>query len=237
LMEGNKIFVLVHGAFHGGWCWKRILPILRGAGYEVHTPTLTGQGDRIHLVNPDINLDTHIQDIVNLLEFEDLHNVILVGHSYGGMVITGVEAKVPQRLSHLVFFDSFLPEDGKSLNDYAPWLMPFEAQSAENGNRLVLNWFSSIEKLCHVTDPTDLAWMIPRISDQPFKTFSQPVVCKPNPSVKRVFIHTSDLPIVLDSVAKAKTQGIHVHELLNAGHDAMVLKPTEFAKILLEIAK
>jgi len=231
----NKIFVLVHGAWHGGWCWKRVLPLLRGAGYEVHTPTLTGLGDRVHLFNPDINLDTHIQDIVNLLEYEDLHHVILVGHSYSGCVITGVEAKVPQRISHLVFYDAFMPEDGKSLNDYAAWLTPYGPKAAENGYRLVLNWFSSIEKLCHVTDPKDLAWVNPRLCDHPYKTFSQPVVCKPDPSVQRVYIQTSELPIVVEAVARAKTLGIHVHEFIS-GHDAMVTHPLEFAKILLQIA-
>ena len=83
-------YVLVHGGSHGGWCYKKLSPLLRAAGHEVHSPTLTGLGEREHLLRPDVNLDLHITDVVNLLEYEDLANVILVGHSYGGMVITGV---------------------------------------------------------------------------------------------------------------------------------------------------
>jgi len=86
----KSIYVLVHGAWHGGWCWKKVVPALRAAGHEVYTPTLTGLGERAHLANPAIDLATHIADVVNLLEAEELAKVVLVGHSYGGMVVTGV---------------------------------------------------------------------------------------------------------------------------------------------------
>ena len=108
-------YVLVHGAWHGGWCWQRVTPLLRAAGHEVLTPTLTGLGERSHLANSAIDLNTHIQDVVNVLEYEDLRKVILVGHSYGGMVITGVSERVPERLTHLVYLDAFVPRDGQSL--------------------------------------------------------------------------------------------------------------------------
>jgi len=234
-MPTKPTFVLVHGAWHGGWCWKRLAPLLRSEGYEVYTPTLTGQGDRIQSIHPDINLDTHIQDIVNLLHYEDLHNVILVGHSYGGMVITGVEAKVPERLSQLVFFDAFLPENGKSMNNYVPGdpFSQMQSRAEEIGNRLPLSWFATIEKLCEVTNQEDVEWMAPRLCDQPFNTFSQPVVCKP--AVKRSFIQTSTFPAILEALGRAKAQGIRIYELISAGHDAMVTQPNEFAKILLEL--
>ena len=96
-------FVLVHGGIMGGWVWKRVVPFLRAAAHEVYTPTLTGMGERVHLAGPAIGLATHIQDIVNVLEYEELEHVILVGHSYAGQVITGVADRVPQRLAHLVF--------------------------------------------------------------------------------------------------------------------------------------
>ena len=105
-------FVLVHGTGHGGWCWRFIVPLLRAAGHDVYTPTLTGLGASSHLLyelNNRISLDTHFKDVTNTLFYEDLSDVVLVGHSYGGMVITGVAAKEPRRLAQLVYFDAYLP--------------------------------------------------------------------------------------------------------------------------------
>ena len=112
-------YVLVHGAWHGGWCWKRVAPLLRAAGHEVYTytPTLTGLGERAHLLSRDIDLDTHITDIVNVLAYEELTDVVLVGHSYGGMVIAGVADRVPERVAHLVYLDAFVPRDGQAVHD------------------------------------------------------------------------------------------------------------------------
>lgn len=104
-------FVLVHGTWHGGWCWKKVTPLLRDAGHAVFAPTLTGLGARAHLLTVDIGLDTHIEDIVNLLKYEDLHDVILVGHSYGGMVVAGAAQRLPDRLAHLVYLDAMFPMD------------------------------------------------------------------------------------------------------------------------------
>jgi pimeloyl-ACP methyl ester carboxylesterase len=105
-------FVLVHGAFGGGWCWRWVSPELRAVGHDVHTPTMTGHGERVHLAGPAITLDTHIEDIVNVLRYEDLANVVLVGWSYGGMVLAGVADRVPERLGQLVYLDSDVPRDG-----------------------------------------------------------------------------------------------------------------------------
>src|SRR6185312_289139 len=118
--EHSLNFVLVHGAWHGGWCWKRVSPLLRALGHEVFTPTLTGLGERQHLMSPEVGLDTHIKDVLGVLEYEDLHDVILVGHSYAGMVIAGVAEKAAERIAHLVYLDAFVPADGKSLADYQP---------------------------------------------------------------------------------------------------------------------
>lgn len=107
-------FVLVHGTTAGGWVWKDIARPLRAAGHEVYTPTLTGLGERVHLLSRNIGLDTHITDIVNVIRFEKLRNVILVGHSYGGMVITGVAEQIANRIEELVFFDAIVPYDGES---------------------------------------------------------------------------------------------------------------------------
>ncbi len=112
-------FVIVHGVYDGGWRWRDVRRYLEGDSHAVYTPTLTGYGERSHLASPAINLDTHIQDAVNVLEYEDLNQVVLVGHSYGGMVITGVADRVPRRLRQLVYLDAFVPRDGETVLDLA----------------------------------------------------------------------------------------------------------------------
>ncbi len=110
-------FVLVHGAWGGSYGWRKLRPMLIRAGHDVYTPSLTGQGERSHLASPDVNLSTHIQDVYNAIWYEDLSDIILVGHSYGGMVVTGVQERMPERIKHLVYLDAFLPSDGQCLYD------------------------------------------------------------------------------------------------------------------------
>src|SRR6202142_823809 len=134
--EGNPMatFVLVHGAWFGGWCWQKVIPLLESAGHEVYAPTLTGLAERASELSPEVGLDTHIQDIVGLLEEKNLHGVILVGHSYAGMVITGVVDQVPERIAHLVYLDTFVPRDGESMASISPivnWI--FHKQVRDGG--------------------------------------------------------------------------------------------------------
>lgn len=110
----QPVYVIVHGAWGGGWSFKQVDALLTEAGSMVYRPTLTGQGERVHLAATNIGLDTHIADIVNTILYEDLYNVILVGHSYGGMVVTGVADSIPERIQQLIYLDAFLPEDGES---------------------------------------------------------------------------------------------------------------------------
>jgi pimeloyl-ACP methyl ester carboxylesterase len=113
-------FVLVHPAWFGGWCWKKVATILRARGNEVFAPTLTGLGERAHLANREVGLGTHIDDVASVLKFEDIRDAILVGNSSGGMVITGVADRMPERIAHVVYLDAFVPEDGQSLFDIVP---------------------------------------------------------------------------------------------------------------------
>jgi pimeloyl-ACP methyl ester carboxylesterase len=117
-------FVLVHGAWHGGWCWQRVADRLHARGHRVYTPTLTGLADRSHLLTEQVNLTTHITDVVNLIRWEELKDIVLCGHSYGGMVVTGVADKVPERIGALVYLDAFVPESGQSMNDLRPRALP-----------------------------------------------------------------------------------------------------------------
>ncbi len=113
-------FVLVHGAWHGSWCWKRVRKTLQADGHEVFTPTLTGVAERSHLISPQVSLDTHIADVVNLIRWEELDDVVLCGHSYGGCVITGAADRVADRIKALVYLDAFIIGDGQALHDVLP---------------------------------------------------------------------------------------------------------------------
>ena len=130
-------YVLVHGGWDGGWAWRAVASQLQAVGHAVFTPTLTGSGERVHLASPTIDLSTHVLDIVNVLHYEDLHDVILVGFSYSGMVITGVAEQVPERLRQLIYLDAFVPQDGESLNDLiGPGLAAFFTERAQSMARL-----------------------------------------------------------------------------------------------------
>jgi len=133
-------YVLVHGGAHGGWCYQRVARILRSAGHDVYTPTMTGVGERSHLFRADIDLDLHIGDILAVLHYEDLRDVILVEHSYGGMVITGVADRAPDRVGHIVYPDAATPVNGESLVDIAGPLMKAARSQARviDGVELVL---------------------------------------------------------------------------------------------------
>jgi pimeloyl-ACP methyl ester carboxylesterase len=223
-------FVLVHGAWHGGWCWKKLTPLLRAAGHQVYAPSLTGMGDRSHLLAPWIDLDTHIKDITSLLEYEDLHGVALVGHSYGGMVIAGVAEQATARLAQVVYLDAFLPEDGKCLQDYHR--EPFR-------DRAIDGWRVPVRPGSYfgVTDERDIAWMKARLGDQPLRTFMQPVRLSPGKcgALKQAYIACSaSLRALAETVERAKRAGLRYRELPTAAHDVMITQPEELAGILLE---
>ena len=162
-------YVLVHGGGHGGWCYQKVARRLRTMGHEVHTPTMTGLGERAHLMAPDIDLDLQIEDIVALLRFEGLREVILVGHSYGGMVITGVADRAADRVGHVVYLDAANPEDGQSLEDVAGPMMSLARQAGRtvDGIELVLWPFPGAGQFYGVTDPDDLAWMDDKLTPIP----------------------------------------------------------------------
>jgi pimeloyl-ACP methyl ester carboxylesterase len=227
-------FVLVHGAWHGGWCWTRVASLLRAAGHDVFTPSLTGLGERVHLLSPEIDLSTHIADVVNVLEYEDLHDVILVGHSYGGMVISGVAAEAPSRLGQLVYLDAFLPEDGKALLDYAPGdILDEMVRTQGDGWRLPSFMFAED---FGITDSADAAWVNARLGDQPYKTFTQPLeLATPADDLRRAYLLTTNDTFV-PHAERAKQAGFDYAELLSAGHDAMVTQPAALVEILLNLA-
>jgi len=230
-LSKSATFVLVHGAWHGDWCWKRLTPLLRAAGHEVFVPTLTGLGERSHLLSPDVDLNTHIKDITAVLEYEDLQEVVLVGHSYGGMVIAGVAEKAGTRLAQLVYLDAFLPENGKALKDYTPANLDEAARTKGEGWRLPPQ---GSPRDFGVTNERDIAWMQSRLGDQPYKTFTQSIQLSTDKSksLAQTFIQCSKAPFFAEAADRARRQGFRYRELFSAGHDAMITQPKELAKLL-----
>jgi pimeloyl-ACP methyl ester carboxylesterase len=164
-------FVVAHGAWSAAWAWTKMRPLLRAAGHEFWTPTYSGLGERAHLASPAIDLDTHIRDVLGVLEMEDLRDVVLIGHSYGGMVATGVADRARPRIAQLTYLDAFVPRDGESLLDLQPAevreRMRELARSAGEGWRLPPNPMPAD------TPAADVAWAAGRRLPQPIKTFEQ----------------------------------------------------------------
>jgi pimeloyl-ACP methyl ester carboxylesterase len=183
--DARATFVLVPGQWTGAFVWHRVTPLLRAAGHDVYEVTCTGLGDRVHLASPDIDLDTHITDVVNVIEFADLHDVVLVGHSYAGMIITGVAERVPERLRMLVYLDASVPSDGQNVYDFdfideetrREVIAADIAGSMEAGMPGFLPVFPEIGEWVRgmVTDPAEAEWFISRLVPHPLLSDQQPV--------------------------------------------------------------
>lgn len=230
-------FVLVHGAWHGGWAWRRVAPLLREAGHDVHAPTLTGVSDRAHLLHPLIGLSAHVRDIVALIEAYDLSDIVLVGHSYGGQVITGVADAVPGRIARRVYLDAFVGDDG----DAAVGLQPPEVAGHYRESVAVqgFGWLIPVRSLAKmgVTDEADVAWLSPRLTPHPWLTFTEKLsLTGAVESVPAEFIECVDwMRVFRGQRERAAARGWPVREL-RTGHEAMVTAPGELARLLLEIA-
>jgi pimeloyl-ACP methyl ester carboxylesterase len=235
------VYVLVHGGGHGGWCYQPVARMLRAAGHEVYAPTLTGLGERSHLLGPEIDLDTHIRDITAVLRYEDLRDVILVGHSYGGMVITGAAGRAAERIGRLVYLDSIAPGDGESLFDLATDLMQAARSFGQtvDGVELVLLPFPGSGAFYGVTDPAALTWMDERLTAQPWRCFEQPVRIEDPAALAAIpqfhIVCTSTLATRdQDQVEAARAAG-RLWDI-DTGHDLMITEPRAVADRLLEIA-
>jgi len=233
-------YVLVHGGGHGGWCYQPVARLMRAQGHEVYTPTLTGLGEREHLLNPAIDLETHITDVVKVLQFEDLEDVILVGHSYGGMVISGVADRATERIRNLVFLDAAIPQNGQSLVDHAgPFMLAARARSRiVNGIELVLFPGEDPLGFFGVQDPEQIAWMKSKLTPHPWKCFEQKLVLK-NEAVMRqlpqsVIVCSSHMNDQARAALKALSNGRFWE--IDTGHDLMITEPAAVAGMLLGLA-
>ena len=234
-------FVLVHGAWHGGWCWSRVAARLRERGHAVYTPTLTGLGERRHLISPQINLDTHVEDVVNLLQFEELERVVLVGHSYAGIVISGVADRVPQRLRQLVYLDALLLESGKSLfSDFPPAVVEQRLKAIRETGGGVGAAAALPPAAFGVKDPADAAWVARHLTPQPVGTYLQPLLLKAplGNGLPRTYIECTGDPIATLEPTKARVRADAGWQLrtLATGHDAMVTAPAALSELLTDLA-
>jgi pimeloyl-ACP methyl ester carboxylesterase len=234
-------YVLVHGGGHGGWCYQRVARLLRSEGHDVHTPTLAGLGEHAHLLDQRVDLDCHVQDVAALLHYEDLRDVILVGHSYGGMVITGAADRATDRVGRLVYLDAATPRNGESLEDVAGSVInavrPFG--KTVDGMELVLLPDPEAGLLYGVTDRDDLKWMAERLTPHPWVCFSQPLDLRNEAALWAIpqyhVVCTSTLATRdPEQMAAARDAG-RLWDL-DTGHDLMITEPEWVAKVLGEVA-
>lgn len=223
-LSSRPVFVIVHGAWGGSWAFQKVDSIITAEGCVVYRPSLTGQGERVHLASPEIGLSTHIQDVVNMILFEDIKNIILVGHSYGGMVISGVADRIPDRIRKLVYLDAILPDDGESVKD----IMGDGFKNMEKDGFIVPPWVKADQK-----PPKDVP--------QSIKTFTEPVELK-NPEARKLpatYILTVDPgkkpeeDNFAKSAGRARARGWTVYTL-TADHNPQWSKPVELSAMLLK---
>jgi pimeloyl-ACP methyl ester carboxylesterase len=231
-------FVVAHGAWAGGWSWKKVRPLLRGRGHELFTPTHTGIGERSHLAAPSIGLGTHIQDLVAVIEYEDLQDVVLVGHSYGGIVATGVADRVPQRVARVVYLDAFVPRDGQSMFD----LQPEEARvrMGEEARTVGAGWMIPPIALPPDMSEADLAWASPRMVMQPIMTFEEPIhLTGVWETLPRTYIYCTpprEGDIFGQFAIRARNEPGWTYREIAASHNAQITAPEALAALLDNVA-
>lgn len=229
------VIVLVHGAWHGGWCWSRVARRLRAGGHEVHVPTLTGLGERSHLLDRRIDLDTHVEDVLGVLRWEELGDVVLCGHSYGGMVVSGVADRAPERVAALVYLDAYVPRDGQSL---------FDLQLPERRDGLVAaaqargwGWLlPPTPAEVFAVNEADRAWVDRQCVPHPLACFAQPIRLSGGIGRvgRRLYVQAAGYaPSAFALIAEQLRQDAAWRvETLPCGHDAMVDMPDAVAALL-----
>jgi pimeloyl-ACP methyl ester carboxylesterase len=214
---------------------------LRQAGHEVYTPTLTGLGERRHLLSPRVDLEMHIADVVGVLTFEDLHNVILVGHSYGGMVITGVADRALDRIKELAYLDAAHPRNGESLADVAVQIMATcKSWVREDDGVEVVTWPDTLQpEFFGVTDPVDIAWMRPKLQTHPWKCYTQKLQLKDEAAVRRlprVDINCKRRVGEFDERRRRELLEANRAWEIDTGHDLMITEPAKVTEMLLRLS-
>jgi len=230
-----KTFLLIHGAWHGGWCWQRVADRLRARGQTVFTPTLTGQGERAHLLHPNIDLSLHVADVLSVVKCERLNDIVLVGHSYGGCVISGVAEAVGDKIRSIVFLDAFIPDNGESLFDVVQPAVKEVIQGVlDRGETTVPVRDAAAFKV----NEKDRAWVDSLATRQPIGTMTEKIKLTGarDRIAKKIYIRASGYPNVSFDKAFARVKadrGWRVYEV-PCGHDVMIDEPDRLTDILLE---
>ena len=228
-------FVLVHGAWHGGWGWVRLAEILRKQGHTVFAPTLTGLGERAHLIRPDIDATLHIADVVNVIRYERLSDIVLVGHSYGGCVVSGVAEIVPDKIKSIVFLDAFIPDDGDATVDLVqPAVKEIILANAARGETTV----PVRDAAAFNVNVKDRPWVDALALPQPIGTMIEKLKLTGarDRIGKKAYIRATGYPNVSFEAAhaRAKAEGWRTYEV-PCGHNVMVDEPVQLAEILNEL--
>jgi len=235
-------FVLVHGAWHGGWCWSRLAPKLRVAGRRVYCPSLTGLGDRAHLFGSSVTLATHVEDVVALIEAEELHDFVLVGHSYGGNVITGVADRLRERVAHYVYLDAVVPLPGAATWRWADFNTPEDRQARlnqirEHGAGVALP--APAPQVFGVTDLADVQWLRRRLGPMPVGTYVGEIRLSNGGAegLPRTYIAADNPPFrpMQPTCARLRADPGWRFLTIDTGHDMMVTAPEDLATLLLAL--
>jgi pimeloyl-ACP methyl ester carboxylesterase len=231
----SKTYVLVHGAWHGGWCWSKVASILRGRGHTVVTPTQTGLGERSHLLSKSIDLDVFVTDIANVLRYEDLNDIVLVGHSFGGNAISGVADIMRDRIRQLVYLDAVMLENGQSVFSQLPKDVVEARTKAAQESSGGLSIPAPAPAAFGITDAAQTQFVQSRFTPHPFNTFVSPLKLanKVGNGLPATYIVCAD-PIYKPLEASrnwVKAAGWKAIEI-QCGHDAMVIAPDRLADLL-----
>ena len=231
----GKTFLLCHGAWGGGWSWKKMHPLMQAAGHRLLTPTYTGLGEREHLATASVDLETHIQDILNVIRYEDLRDIVLLGHSYVGMVATGVADRTRDRVAQLIYLDAFVPRDGQSLLDLNEVARPRTQEAAKFGD----GWRVPPNPTPPDTPSADLEWLSARRVDMPIKCFEMKLkLHNGEPNMPRSYIYATRITpadTFAPFAARAKSEpGWRCYEI-DASHSPGVTAPEALMALLEKI--
>ncbi len=232
-----KTFVLVHGTWHGGWCWRRVADLLAAKGHKVYAPSLTGLADRSHLLSRDVNLTTHANDVANLIKGEDLNDVVLVGHSSAGFVVTQAAEQIGDQVASIVYLDAFVPQVGDSLISLAnPGPRKALEEAVARGDLVA----KPVPAAAFNVNEKDRAWVDAKCTPHPLAAVVEKVVATGSREkiARKTYIRATGFrsPVFDETLARMKASpGWKTYEVAS-GHDVMVDHPDRLAEILLEVA-
>jgi pimeloyl-ACP methyl ester carboxylesterase len=232
IAQSHATFLVAHGAWSAGWSWKKMHPLMSAAGHRLLTPTYTGLGEREHLASPSNDLETHIQDMLAVIKYEDLRNVVLIGHSYGGMVATGVADRARDRIAQLIYLDAFVPKNGQALIDLVP---PRARQQMQERVKAGDGWRIAPNPTPPDTSEADMKWIAERRLPQSFKTFETPLRLSADITLPRSYIYCKRIgpgDVFRQFAERAKSEAGWRYYEIDASHSAHVTAPEALAALL-----